>query len=690
MRKIAAGASVALALQAGGAAAADVSAPPPLFSWAGFYIGADFGLGVPTSRSERLQAVSGLAGAPFDLTPPTRNQLSPAFGAHVGYNWQQNHLVYGLETEFGFLDTQRGPIGTFAAPPAYAQLGVAGYAINSDPSGSYFGQLRARLGWAQDRALFYLSGGVATGGWTGASTLNLLGGGPGSFFTSGVSDSDRMKFAVGAGVEYALGDRWSLRGEYLFLNQSYNTQVFGNGAGFAYLSQKYNETHLMRLGLNYFFEEPKSESSDHAAKDDKPKGDDTAPELYSMHGQITVTPQGYPKFRALYSGPNSLAPPDGQARATVTSTGFFGLRLWDGGEAYVNPDVDYGYGLSGTFGVAGFPSAEAYKVGADAPYERFHKYFMRQTIGLGGETEQIESGANQLAGPVDSNRLTLTIGKYSVIDIFDDNKYAHDGRSGFLNWTIVEMGAFDYAADAWGFTNGATAEWKQDWWTVRGGLFQLSLTPNGEVIEPVLFRQFSQVVELEARHTLLFGQQGKIKLLGYGDLGYIGKYEDALTAAFLTGSTPDVTQDRKKRYKAGGGVNIEQPITDDLGFFLRASLANGRYETIEFTEVERSLSGGFVLTGDRWGRPKDAIGLAGVVNGISGSHAAYLAAGGLGFIIGDGALNYGGEHILETYYKYNLMDGVHITGDFQLVGNPAYNKDRGAVSIFAVRLHADF
>ncbi len=694
MQRTAAAVVIALALQGGAIAdAADKAAKKPkdkpaAFTWAGFYFGGSLGVGIPARNSENLQAVSGFAGPAFNLTPPGRNEVSPTFGAQVGYNWQTGNFVYGLETQINFLNTQHGPSGTFAAPPAYAGAGFGSYTIDSDASGAYYGLLAGRVGYAMDRALFYVLGGVATGGWTGASKLTLNGAVP-DVFTGGISSSSRMKYALGGGLEYALGDSWSVRGEYIFLDQSYNTLDLGDGAGFALRSQKYNDSHILRLGLNYHFYEdaaPVEESKNELVDKEK----EPASDRYSVHGQMTVTPQGYPAFPALYSGPNSLKPPQGQVRSTVSSTAYFGLRVWDGGEAYVDPDIDFGYGLSSTYGIAGFPNGEAYKVGREAPYERFHKYFLRQTVGLGGETDKLNSGQNQIAGPVDKNRLTFTVGKYSVVDIFDDNKYAHDPRGGFMNWSIIDMGAFDYAADAWGFTNGATAEWKQDWWTARAGVFQLSQVPNGEVIEPVLFRQFSQVVELEARHKLLFDQEGKVKLLFYGDLGYIGKYQDALQIAFLTGTTPDITQDRKKRYKDGGGVNVEQPITSDLGFFLRGSLANGRYETIEFTEIERSLSAGFVLTGDKWSRPKDAIGLAGVVNGISGSHADYLAAGGLGFILGDGALSYGGEHILETYYKYSVSDNLHVTGDFQLVDNPGYNKDRGPVALFAVRVHAEF
>jgi len=527
------------------------------------------------------------------------------------------------------------------------------------------------------------------------------------------------------------------------LSQSLNTQVLDNGNSFVYASRNRNENHILRLGLNSRLGETQSAKDEETEKEPKsakakvadseskkvstnkaeteketPKGSTsksdnnakpeaedngekaeseseadaktTPPERYSAHVQVTGLGQGYPKFRALYSGPNSLAPPAGQAHATMTATGFFGLGLWDGGEAYLDPEIDQGFGLSDTHGVAGYPSAEAYKLGRAAPYMRFQRYFLRQMIGLGGESEQIDAGQNQLAGKVDSNRLTFTIGKYGIVDIFDDNKYAHDGRNGFMNWSIIDMGAFDYAADAWGFTHGATVEWRRDWWTARVGVFQMPQIPNGEVIEPVVFRQFSPVVEFEARHSLVFGQQGKIKFLGFGDLAYAGKWDEAVNVALLIGSTPDVTQIRRKRLKAGGGVNVEQPLTDDLGFFLRASMANGRYESLAFAEIERSLSAGVVLTGNQWGRPKDAVGVAGVINGISGSHARYLGAGGLGPFLGDGKLSYDGERILESYYKFNIMEGVHLTADYQFVSNPGYNRDRGSVSLFALRAHGEF
>jgi high affinity Mn2+ porin len=700
---------------------------PPIFSWSGFHFGATLGGAAPVSRSETLQAVSGIVGPGYDLNPPSNERAGITFGATLGYNFQNGPIVYGAETELNFLDGRRAPAGTFLAPPAYAAMGVGSYTLTPDEGGNYFASLRGRVGFAYGRALPYLTAGVASGGWRGASTLTLNGGVPGNPFTSGLTASSRMKYVVGAGVDYALFDNWSARAEYLFLDQSLGTQVFDNGNMYDFLSKARTESHIFRLGLIYnlgaatILRSPETKEKDKSADDKKPARawtlwpnvaeqgvgnktstasqsekinpatpEDTAEvERYSFHGQITVLPQGYPKLNALYTGTNSL-PPDGQVRATVSNTAFFGLRLWDGGEAYLNPEIDQGYGLQGTLGVAGFTSAEAYKAGHARPYMRFQRYFIRQTIGLGGESETIDPGQNLLGGAVDANRLTFTVGKYSPPDIFDDNRYAHDGRNGFMNWSVIEMGAFDYAADSWGYTNGATAEWKQDRWTARAGYFQLSLTPNDEYIEPMIFRQWEGIAEFEARHDLLFGQPGKVKFLAYANTGFMGKYDEAVYAGFVTGTTPDTSQDRKKRTNVGGGINVEQPVSDDLGFFLRVSTVNGRYETFDFTEIQRSISGGLVLTGANWDRPKDAIGVAAVANGLSGSEVKYFAAGGLGKLIGDGGLNYNGEHILETYYKYYFREGVHLTGDYQFIQNPAYNKDRGPANIFALRLHAEF
>jgi high affinity Mn2+ porin len=411
-------------------------------------------------------------------------------------------------------------------------------------------------------------------------------------------------------------------------------------------------------------------------------------ETWSLHGQATFVDQYHPAFKAPYQGHNSM---DAGSRGdeTFDATLFAGVRLWDGGEAYANPEIDQGFGLSNTLGVAGFPSGEAYKVGKSTPYFRLQRLFFRQTFDLGGEAENVEDGANQLAGSRTANNLVLTAGKISVTDIFDANAYAHDPKNDFLNWSLIDAGAFDYAADAWGYSYGLAAEWNQDWWTIRTALFDLSRVPNTTELERD-FSQFELVSEVEARHQLL-GAPGKIKLLGFLSRGRMGSYADAIRLASATGDVPDTALVRKYDSRPGGSVDIEQQIDDDFGAFARLSINDGSKEAYEFTEINRSIALGTSVKGSLWGRPDDVWGFAGVVNAISDSARTYFADGGLGILIGDGQLpHYGTENIAETYYSFAATKWLTASADYQLIVNPAYSRDRGPVSVLAMRLHAQF
>jgi high affinity Mn2+ porin len=239
---------------------------------------------------------------------------------------------------------------------------------------------------------------------------------------------------------------------------------------------------------------------------------------WSVHGQTTYVSQYAPPFHAPYRGANSLDTNAG--RETWDATLYAGLKLWQGAELWVNPEINQGFGLSNTLGIVGFPSGEAYKVGFDDPYMRVPRYFIRETIDLGGASEKVEGGINAFASAQSADRLVLTVGKFSVPDVFDTIKYAHDPRADFLNWTVVEAGTFDYAADPWGYTYGAAAEWYEGPWAVRGGLFDLSIMPNN--IQLDRFRQFQIVYELEHRHEIA-GQPGKIALDGFITRGRMGR-----------------------------------------------------------------------------------------------------------------------------------------------------------------------
>jgi high affinity Mn2+ porin len=411
-------------------------------------------------------------------------------------------------------------------------------------------------------------------------------------------------------------------------------------------------------------------------------------ENWAIHGQATNVWLLQPAFRSPYRGTQSLRA-GANGRETVDVTVYAGIRPWPGAEIWINPEVDQGFGLSDTFGVAGYVSGEAYKVGKAQPYVLVQRGFLRQTIDLGGETEKLGPDLNQLGGTQTANRLVFTIGKYSVVDIFDTNKYAHDARNDFFNWSIIDQGAFDYAANSWGYTYGGSAEWYQDWWTARAGVFDLSQAPNTAALSHG-FGQGQFVAELEERHSL-WDQPGKLKFLYWLTRGRLGTYLDAISLGATAGQTPSTSDVRRFRTKDGFGLNLEQQLATDFGVFARASMSQGTVEEVDFTDINKSISGGLSLTGSRWGRPNDTVGLAGAINRISHQGKLYLAAGGLGGIIGDGQLpNAGPEQILEAYYSVVLFNFAHFTADYQFIKNPAYNRDRGPVSVFGLRLHVQY
>jgi high affinity Mn2+ porin len=414
----------------------------------------------------------------------------------------------------------------------------------------------------------------------------------------------------------------------------------------------------------------------------------TGEESWALHGQGTLTWELQPAFRSPYQGAQSLVP-TANGRETIDVTLYAGVRPWSGAEVWINPEVDQGFGLSNTLGVAGYPSGEAYKLGKAAPYVLVQRGFLRQTVDLGGDPERLESDLNQLGGTQTANRLVFTMGKYSIVDIFDTNRYAHDPRNDFLNWSIIDQGAFDYAANVWGYTYGGTAEWYQDEWAVRAGVFDLSQAPNTVALSNG-FGQGQFVAELEERHSL-WDQPGKLKGLYWLTRGNLGTYLDAVALGEATGQTPSTAAVRRFRTKGGFGLNVEQQLAPDLGVFARASISQGTVEEVDFTDINRSLSGGFSLTGSRWGRPNDTMGLAGAASRISQQGKQYLAAGGLGGIIGDGQLlNSGPEQVLEAYYRAAIFGIARVALDYQFIDHPAYNRDRGPVSIFTLQLHLRF
>jgi high affinity Mn2+ porin len=412
-----------------------------------------------------------------------------------------------------------------------------------------------------------------------------------------------------------------------------------------------------------------------------------ADETWAVHGQFTYVEQESSNFKAPYRGPNSLSPDIGAQTTDVTL--YVGTRPWSGAEVWINPEIDQGFGLDDTLGAAGFPSGEAYKVGKKQPYLRLQRFFLRQTVNLGGETQPDQSAANQLAGTHTEDRLVFWLGKISVGDVFDTNQYAHDPRNDFLNWTAIDAGTFDYAADAWGYTVGAAVEWYQSAWALRSGLFDLSTVPNSVHLDPG-FHEFQADFEIEHRHDIA-GRPGRLLLTLYDSRGRMGLLNDAVQVSENTGAPVDITGVRAYRGRAGASLAAEQKIMPELAAFLRIGKAGGNVEAYEFTDIDRTVAAGVSLQGARWQRASDTVGLVAIRNGISAPRENFLNAGGLGILVGDGRLPHAGpEQIVETYYSAALWQFARVSFDYQWIDHPAYNRDRGPASVFAVRLHAQF
>lgn len=409
-------------------------------------------------------------------------------------------------------------------------------------------------------------------------------------------------------------------------------------------------------------------------------------EAWNLHGQATVVTQTINDFSSPYQGTHSLR--SGPERATsFTTTLMAGWAPWQGTEFYLDLEGAAGKGVSSVLGLAGAPNGETYRVGSTDFRATVARALVRQTIGLGGDSQKAEDDAHQLAGPRDSRRLVLHLGKFSVMDVFDANTYAHDPRSQFLNWTLMGHGAWDYPADTRGYTWGLAAELYWDAWALRYGRFAEPLEANQLDMDHGLARAHGDVLELEHDHVI-GDLPGALRMMVFRNTTRMGDYRQSLAEA---PSAPDVTATRAYgRVKQGWGLNLEQSLTADLGAFARWGWSDGHTETWAFTEVDRSISAGWTLKGSSWRRPQDRLALAFVQNGLSPDHEDYLAAGGLGFLLGDGRLSYAPERIFEAYYAFAFGRFLTTTLDVQRIANPGYNRDRGPVNLLALRLHAQF
>ena len=647
------------------------------YDWTGLYVGGHSGYAGGRSNWSSPPDLSSSLGL-FQSSDIFTGSGSYFGGLQIGYDYMlPSRVVLGAQLDASFPgfprnDISLGGISIFSTP----EIGLASYSENVLHSGT----LRARVGYAPDNWLVYATGGFA---WTyDQLTLTQLA----DDTTINSPFLWRLGWAAGGGIEYAFAPNWTANVEYLFTKYGNSSVMFPN-AGLQFTSDF--SLQQVRAGLNYRFGGGGTNANGGSTGLPTP-----AMDLVNFHGQSTFVWQGYPAIRSPYTGPFSL-PGSGLGRETFDTTLFAGIRLWQGAELWISPEIDQGFGFADTHGAAGFPSGESYKLGSSYPYVRMHRGFLRQTIDLGGEVEKVDADISQFAGTRTANRLVLTIGKFAIVDIFDTNRYANSPKTDFLNWSLINAGTFDYAGDGWGYTYGAAAEWYQNSWTLRAGVFDLSATPaggnspNGGVLDST-FQQYALVAEIEKRYEL-WGQPGKFKVTGFLNRGRAGKFQDAITLAQVTGDPADITAVRRYTGRPGVSMNLEQQISDTVGVFARAGWADGKVEPWDFTDIDRTVAGGVSINGKNWGRPDDTVGIAGVVNNISGVHRAYFNAGGLGILIGDGQLpNPGLEKIFETYYSYALSPDMRLSFDYQFIANPAYNTDRGPVNTFAGRFHAQF
>jgi high affinity Mn2+ porin len=420
--------------------------------------------------------------------------------------------------------------------------------------------------------------------------------------------------------------------------------------------------------------------------------------------QYTFVRQHQSNLTSPYRGPLSLDP-NGDTEQTHTIGLYFGWAMTSWAQVYLDVEKFMGAGVSDSAGLAGLTNGDVVRQGAAGLPKVFYiaRQYVRLTLPLAPGTTRVERAQDQLGGREADTRLEFKLGALAANDDFDHNRYAGSTRTQFMNWSLWDNTAWDYAADTRGYSYGAVFGYVSPKWTLKYGAYLMPFRANGQKLENAPRSARGDNIELALSPT----QSGTVvRLLAYRNLARMGVYREALRIAAATGTTPNiVADDRAGRHKYGFGVNVEQPLADDgeTGVFARVGWNDGKTESFAFTEVDRLLSFGGQLSGNHWARADDRLGAAVAIEGLSDQHKDYLAAGGSGFVLGDGTLNYAHEQILEIYYraelpwplndrlpmfrKYPLK--IQVSPDFQYIRNPAYNHDRGPVKFWAVRFHLE-
>jgi len=442
----------------------------------------------------------------------------------------------------------------------------------------------------------------------------------------------------------------------------------------------------------------KPEAPGAAAPADVPAADET-PAMFAhsessrfwISGQANFITQWHSNFHSPYQGPNSL-PAKAQDATSRVLTLFLGVQLNDNSEVLLDMQETGGHGIGEALGLAGFTNLDVVRNPQLSKVPYVARLMWHQVIPLSSKKSPAERTPLSLFKELPERRLEIRFGKFSVVDFFDVNSYAVDSNFQFMNWTVDDNGAYDYAADTRGFSDAAMIEYDDGHWALRFAEALMPKVANGINLDANLGRARSENVEFELHHALLPNRESVLRLLGYSNEANMGIYRVAV-GDFLAGRTraPDITaHPLQTTTKYGFGVNLEQPLNDWAGLFARWGWNEGQHESYAYTEVDETFQFGAGGKGRGWGRKSDRAGVAFVTNGISRPHQEYLALGGLGFLLGDGKLSYAREDILETYYTAHVWRGVYASLDAQYVDHPGYNRARGPVFVPALRLHLEF
>ena len=406
-----------------------------------------------------------------------------------------------------------------------------------------------------------------------------------------------------------------------------------------------------------------------------------------LSGQLNLISQTHGRFTSPYEGDNSLRPGREQALSRIWTV-YTGIKLPGHTEFLFDIESAGGRGLSDALGLAGFTNLDVVRNPTLGSTPYLARAMVHTTIPLSQDTVDVTPNAFALAAHVPARRIEIRAGKLGMADFFDVNAVGSDSHLQFTNWTVDNNGAYDYAADTRGYTYAAIVEYDTPRWSLRFGEALMPTVANGIDMDWNISRARAENLELELRPASGLA----VRLLGYANHANMGSYDEAIQAFMSrTDAVPDVTAHRAQgRVKTGVGLNAEYAFPAFVRLFARTGWNEGHNESFAYTEVNNSVQGGGDLSGGLWNRAHDRVGIALVSNGLSEPHRDYLALGGQGFLLGDGALTYGRENIVETYYTAHLWRGLSASGGLQYIHNPGYNRDRGPVVVEMLRLHVEF